>query len=70
MASIDDVARQPWCLRRDYGEDRFITAGRCVVLVWTSQNSSKTRAGRRLSGKESILGRQLDTAMWQITIVP
>jgi uncharacterized DUF497 family protein len=26
-------------LRRDYGEDRFITAGhigqRCVVLVWT-----------------------------------
>lgn len=31
--------------RRDYGEDRFITAGhlagRCVVLVWTPRDDSR-----------------------------
>ena len=32
-------------LRRDYGEDRFITAGhlaeRCVVLVWTLRDGCR-----------------------------
>ena len=32
-------------VRRDYGEDRFITAGylngRCVVLVWTPRNGTR-----------------------------
>lgn len=31
--------------RRDYGEDRFITAGylagRCVVLVWTPRDGTR-----------------------------
>jgi uncharacterized DUF497 family protein len=32
-------------MRRDYGEDRFITAGhlggRCVVLVWTPRGEAR-----------------------------
>ena len=32
-------------LRRDYGEDRFLTAGhlggRCVVLVWTPRDGAR-----------------------------
>ena len=32
-------------VRRDYGEDRFVTAGylngRCVVLVWTPRNGTR-----------------------------
>jgi len=32
-------------VRRDYGEDRFVSAGylngRCVVLVWTPRNGTR-----------------------------
>ena len=40
-------------LRRDYGEDRFITAGyldgRCVVMVWTPRAGSRRIVSMRFT---------------------
>ena len=43
-------------LRRDYGEDRFITAGhigqRCVVLVWTPRGGARRIISMRFAHAE------------------
>jgi uncharacterized DUF497 family protein len=43
-------------LRRDHGEDRFITAGhirrRCVVLVWTPRDGARRIISMRFAHAE------------------
>jgi uncharacterized DUF497 family protein len=43
-------------IRRDYGEDRFITAGhlsgRCAVLVWTPRDGARRMVSMRLAHAE------------------
>ena len=43
-------------LRRDYGEDRFITVGhlgqRCVVLVWTRRGDARRIIPMRFAHEE------------------
>jgi len=43
-------------LRRDYGEDRFITAGylgeRCVVLVWTPRAGARRIISMRFTHEQ------------------